>query len=153
MFKKALFAAAIGATVVLAVPASAQTGRVELQTSIQLIRATADGEVLAPATTVVPGDNLEFHVTYRNGTGATVTDFVVVNPVPASITLAPQSASQIEVSVDGGTVWGPLATLTVADADGARRPATADDVTHLRRTIATLAPEQTGSVTYRGIVQ
>ena len=124
MFTKTLFAAAIGVAMLASVPANAQDGRVELQTSIQLIRATADGEVIAPATTVVPGDNLEFHVTYRNGTGATVTDFVVVNPLPASVNLAPQSAAQIEVSVDGGTLWGPLATLSVVGADSTRHPAT-----------------------------
>ena len=134
-------------------PALAQDGRVELQTSIQIVQASDDGDIIAPATTVVPGDRLEFHVTYRNLTGSTVTDFVVVNPVPSSVVVTPQSASQIEVSIDGGALWGPLASLAVTDEEGNRRPAAADDVTHLRWIIASLAPEQEGTVTYRAVVQ
>ncbi len=153
MFLKVIYGAIIAATLTASGTASAQDGRVELQTSIQIVQPSADGEVVAPATTVVPGDRLEFHVTYRNRTGSTVTDFVVVNPVPSSVVVTPQSASQIEVSIDGGAVWGSLASLAVTDEAGNRRPAGAEDVTHLRWIIASLAPQEEGTVTYQAVVQ
>ena len=153
MFSRLISGALIAAALTISAPTFAQEGRVELQTSIQIVQATAEGDVLAPATTVVPGDRLEFHVSYRNHTGATVTDFVVVNPVPGNVVVTSQSASQIEVSIDGGEVWGPLSTFAVTDAEGNRRPAMADDVTHLRWTIASLAPEEEGAVTYQAVVR
>lgn len=153
MFSNSISGALIAAALTMSAPAFAQEGRVELQTSIQIVQATAEGDVLAPATTVVPGDRLEFHVSYRNQTGATVTDFVVVNPVPGNVVVTSQSASQIEVSIDGGEVWGPLSAFAVTDAEGNRRPAVAEDVTHLRWIIASLAPEEEGAVTYQAVVE
>jgi len=66
----------------------------------------------------------------------------------------PGAGSKVEVSVDGGTKWGALETLTVPDAEGKPRAARGEDVTHVRWTV--LAPVKaggTGKLTYRARVK
>lgn len=153
MLKKASTLMLSLAALAMAPTAFAQERPIALITSTQLVAVTDDGEELAAPTSVVPGDTLQFTTRYANQSGAVVTQFVVSNPVPANIALTPQAAGATEVSVDGGTVWGPLSSLEITLEDGTRRAATSADVTHLRWVIATLAPEEQGSVSYRGIVK
>ena len=114
----------------------------------------ADGKFkLVDPKGVVPGDTLVFITDYSNSGQAPVTDFVIVNPVPKSVKLSAQSAAHLEVSVDGGKHFGMLSTLTVPDANGNPRAATADDVTHLRWTITRLAQGQSGRAVYSAVVR
>jgi hypothetical protein len=82
-----------------------------------------------------------------------VSNFVIVNPVPATVKLSQQSAARLEVSVDGGKNWGMLSALTVPDAQGNPRAATPDDVTHLRWTITSLGQGQSGRAVYSATVR
>ncbi len=102
---------------------------------------------------VVPGDQLVFSTTYRNTSKQPVSDFVVTNPLPASVMLSPAGADAHTVSVDGGKTWGNLAGLTVGDGQGGKRPATANDVTHLRWVLPVIAPGASGKLTYHAIVR
>ena len=102
---------------------------------------------------VVPGDTLIFITNYQNSGADAVSDFVIVNPVPASVRLSSESAAHHEVSVDGGKSWGLLKDLTVQGADGNPRAATPDDVTHLRWTISQLAQGQSGRAVYSAVVR
>lgn len=139
----------------LACPAglAAQDRQIDLASSIQLVRSSEQGEELSPATSVVPGDLLEFTVAYRNQTSETVTDFVVVAPLSANVVLAGEDADLLEVSVDGGRTWGPLAGAKVPDEAGSERAAAVADITHLRWTIASIAPGADGEVRYRATVK
>ena len=65
----------------------------------------------------------------------------------------PAGAAMADVSVNGGKSWGKLASLTVTAPDGTKRAAQASDVTHVRWTLALLAPGASGTVTYRAIVR
>lgn len=141
------------AAMAMAPSAIAQESPIDLTTSTYLVETSANGETLAAPAAVVPGDMLEFTTRYINQSGSVITQFVVTNPVPANIAVTPEAASATEVSVDGGTVWGPLASLEIVAEDGTRRAATAADITHLRWVIATLSPEEKGSVSYRGVVK
>ena len=107
--------------------------------------------VLEPPAQVVPGDRLVYSTRYRNTSAEPVEDFVVTNPLPAAVTLAADGA--FEVSVDGGSTFGPLASLSLALADGATRPAGLADVTHVRWTIARLAPGEEGTLSYSAVVR
>ncbi len=109
--------------------------------------------VLAEADVVVPGDHLVFSTQYRNAGAQPVTNFVITNPIPAAVTVAPESAATLNVSVDGGKTWGRLATLTVSDGKGGKRAAQAGDVTHLRWTLPLVAPGASGKVGYNAIVR
>jgi len=152
MIKALLAAATIWSGVV-----HAQDKPVTLDAGVLLERPAAEGSdagvrLVAPEG-VVPGDVLVFTTRYRNGSGEGVSDFVIVNPVPPSVQLTAESAGETEVSVDGGSRWGALAALTVAEADGVLRPATASDVTHLRWTIARLGPGEAGMASFRAMVR
>jgi len=160
MIFKALIATLAAVSMAAPGAAMAQEKPVSLASDVKLVRvipATAQGdaaktELVEPAS-VVPGDTLAFSISYRNAGGEPVTDFVIVNPVPANVQLSDESAAASEVSIDGGKNWGMLASLTVADAEGAERPATAADVTHLRWKIALLTPGESGSAGFRAIVR
>lgn len=137
--------------------AQAQTKPVALSSSVQLVQITGEGAAarqnLVEAASVVPGDVLVFSTAYRNASATQVDDFVILNPVPATVVVAAESADAQDVSVDGGTTFGTLSALTVPTADGKTRPAAATDITHLRWTIARLAPGEAGTASYRAVVR
>lgn len=139
------------------VPVAAQAFPVELAGDVKLIKVRdVNGvrvqEQVEPKV-VVPGDTLVFSTRYRNGGSLPVTNFVVTNPLPAAVMLAPDGAEKQVVSVDGGKTWGPLAGLQVDDGKGGKRPATAADVTHARWTLALIQPGATGVLSYNAIVR
>lgn len=154
-------AAVCGLALALAIPAveavAQEAQPVELSGDVKVEKTVTENgkesRVLSKPDTVVPGDKLVFSTNYRNAGAEVVKDFVVTNPIPEAIRLNAEEAATLDLSVDGGTSWGKLATLTVADANGAKRAAGIDDVTHIRWTIATLAPGATGAVTYSGTVR
>lgn len=109
--------------------------------------------VMAEPKIVVPGDKLVFATAYRNTGSAAVNNFVVTNPIPAGVMLAPEGAASADVSVDGGKTWGKLMSLTVTGANGVKRAAQSSDVTHVRWTLAQVAPGASGTVSYHAIVR
>lgn len=112
-----------------------------------------DKHVMIEPKVVVPGDKLVFATAYRNTGSAAVNNFVVTNPIPAGVMLAPDGSAAADVSVNGGKTWGKLASLTVVAADGTKRPAQSSDVTHVRWTLAVVAAGATGTLSYRAIVR
>ena len=160
MIFKTLIAALAAVSMASPGAIKAQEKPVSLSSDVKLVRVVRDAELgstvrteLVEPESVVPGDMLAFSVSYRNGGGEPVTDFVIVNPVPANVQLSEESAAASEVSIDGGQSWGMLDTLKIAEADGAERPATASDVTHLRWKIALLTPGEAGTASFRAIVR
>ena len=139
------------ATAFAAPGAVALRGDVKLETT--RIENGVEKIVLATPKVVVPGNRLVFSTSYRNESATPVQNFVVTNPVPTGIAVAAQDAASLTVSVDGGKTWGKLAALSVKDARGVARPAQAGDVTHVRWTVAAIAPGASGSVAYHAIVK
>ncbi len=109
-------------------------------------------QLVAPKA-VLPGDRLLFSTAFTNTGAKPVQNFVVTNPVPAAVSVAPDSAAALQVSVDGGKSWGRLASLTLANGKGGRRGALATDITHIRWTIPVIAPGASGKVEYHAIVR
>ena len=126
-------------------------GDVKVETTV--VEKGVEKTVLATPKVVVPGNRLLFSTSYRNESAAQVQNFVVTNPVPEGIAVAAPDAASLTVSVDGGKTWGKLAALVVKDAKGVARPAQAADVTHVRWTLATIAPGAAGAVAYHAIVK
>ena len=149
----------ITAAMIAAVPAgaSAAAGAVVLKGDVKIETTVVDKgvekTVLVTPKIVVPGNRLLFSTSYRNESATPVQNFVVTNPVPEGIAVAAPDAASLTVSVDGGKTWGKLAALTVKDAKGTARPAQAGDVTHVRWTLATIAPGAAGAVAYHAIVK
>lgn len=141
-----------------ALPATAQDQGISLSGDVMLEKVTIDDggetsvELVEPAT-IVPGDKLIFGTDYSNRSSETVQNFVVTNPVPAAVRLAPDADPDLTVSVDGGETWGAITNLTVADAEGTVRPANHADVTHIRWTLASVAPGQDGRLEYPAIIR
>jgi uncharacterized repeat protein (TIGR01451 family) len=103
---------------------------------------------------VTPGDALVFVLSYANKGAEAASGFVVTNPVPASVGFTAVEGKEASVSVDGGKSWGQLAALTVAQADGTRRAATAADVTHIRWSFSQpIAAGSGGTLSFRGTVK
>ena len=140
-----------------AAPAQAQQA-IELKGDVALEQTVTgdDGTqtvVRVAPETIVPGDRLVFSTSYVNGSSEAVTDFVVTNPLPAAVRLAPDADATLVVSVDGGENWGSLSTLQVVDAEGSPRAASHDDVTHIRWTLAEVPAGARGSVEYPAIIR
>ena len=130
---------------------------------------TLDGNVMAVETSVddagntvtrlvepgviVPGDRLVFGTDYANNGAETVENFVITNAVPSAVRLAGDADADLTVSVDGGQTWGALSALTVTGDDGSQRAARHDDVTHIRWTLASVAPGEKGRVEYPAIIR
>lgn len=155
---KFLIAAVSGLLASMAAPAvSAQAAQpIELKGDVKVVKVVVENgqekSVLIDPKVVVPGDKLIFSTAYRNAGGEAVKDFVVTNPIPAGVALAPLGADKLEVSVDGGKTWGRLAALKVNNAAGPRA-AEAGDVTHVRWVLPVLAPGASGTLTYNALVR
>lgn len=149
----------ISAAIMASVPAvaSAAPGAVVLKGDVKVettvVEKGVEKTVLATPKVVVPGNRLVFSTSYRNESSTPVQNFVVTNPVPEGIAVAATDAASLTVSVDGGKSWGKLAALAVKDAKGVARPAQAADVTHVRWTLATIAPGAAGAVAYHAVVK
>ena len=142
----------------IAVPAVAAAQAVILQGDVKVEKTVveADGEQrkeLVDPDVIVPGDRLVMGTDYRNNGVEPVANFVVTNPLPAAVRLAPDADPALIVSVDGGSNWGPLSSLTVATEDGGTRPAQHSDVTHVRWTLARIEPGASGRLEYPAIIR
>ncbi|MFC3097747.1 hypothetical protein [Alteraurantiacibacter palmitatis] len=159
MFSNFLKAAFVAGSLMVAAPmaAMAQESPVALSSAVQLVIPADENagteEQLAEASNVLPQDLLHFSVSYRNTGAEAVSDLLLINPVPATVRVTDGSALSTQVSVDGGTSWGNLSELVVERENGETTPATVDDITHLRWTIALIAPGEAGSVGFRAVVK
>lgn len=141
-----------------AAPVTAQEQPVRLEGDVKAVKVVTDADgaettQLVEPTKIVPGDRLVFGTDYANGGSDAVENFDIRNALPAAVRLAPDAAADLTVSVDGGESWGTLADLSITDEDGATRAATHDDVTHVRWTIASIAPGENGRVEYPAIIR
>lgn len=159
LFNKILviaLAALTGAATVSA--ANAQGQAIALVGDVKLVKVNLDdgGETtteLVEPDTIVPGDKLIFTTAYNNTSNEPVTNFVVTNPLPEAVRLAGDADAGLTVSVDNGTNWGKIADLSVTEEDGKARAATHADVTHIRWTLATVAPGEAGQLEYPAIIR
>lgn len=159
MFNNIKYAAAMFfAAGIFAPPLAAQDQPIALAGDVMVEKTVVDasGEArteLVKPDLVVPGDRLIFGTDYSNSGAETVTDFVVTNPLPDAVRLAPDADADLTVSVDGGESWGLLADLAVTSEDGTDRAATHSDVTHVRWTLAEVEPGKSGRVEYPAIIR
>ncbi|MEQ8412290.1 MAG: hypothetical protein RIC51_04320 [Erythrobacter sp.] len=139
-------------------PKAAPASPVTLSGEVKAVRTMVDAdgtettELVEPGV-IVPGDRLIFGTNYANNGAEAVTDFVVTNPLPDAVRLAPDADPALVVSVDAGKTWGTLGELTATGDDGATRPATHGDVTHVRWTLERIAPGETGRLEYPAIIR
>lgn len=107
-----------------------------------------------PATSIVPGSVVIYTITAKNTGNEPANNIVVTNPIPKQTVYIDGSAfgsgTNISFSVDGGKSYGKPQQLTVKDAKGKPRAATAEDYTNIRWTFQfDLKPGQEAPVWYR----
>lgn len=157
---KMTLALAAAALALPGIPLAAQTAAspIALTGDVKAVKVViaADGsetKSLVEPATIIPGDRLIFGTDYANTGSEAVSNFTVMNLLPAAVRLAPDADPGLEVSVDGGKTWGALTALVVAASDGAERPATHADVTHVRWVLESIAPGAKGRLTYPAIIR
>lgn len=159
LFSKLVAATLLAGTMIASgTPASAQDQAMVLEGEVKVEKTVTDADgatsvELVEPDTIVPGDKLLFGTTYTNSSSDVVENFVVTNPIPAAVRLSPEADAQLTVSIDGGANWGKLAELTVEAEDGTRRAAQHADVTHIRWTLASVAPGESGRLEYPAIIR
>ena len=125
---------------------------------VEARRHALDGStrvVLTAPAKVVPGDRIVYVLAYRNTGNMPLASVVLADPLPAGVVYrAPADGSPApELSVDGET-YGTLAELRVAAADGTSRPATAEDVRHVRwRLTSPIAAGGRGQVAFAALLK
>lgn len=162
--------AVVSATIAVATVAPAQMAAaaspVTLDNVAQVERISLDAngqEVVAlkavAGEKVVPGDVIRYTLTFNNNGTEPASNLQAVNPVPAEIEFIEANEDWAEISVDGGTVWGKLADMTVTETaadtgETSARAAQARDVTHVRWTIKdAIVQGGKASVSYRGRIK
>jgi uncharacterized repeat protein (TIGR01451 family) len=142
----------------LALPAAAQQQPITLAGDVMMVKTEVSetGESttkLVEPKIIVPGDRLIFGTDYSNSSSKAVDNFVVTNPLPAPVRLAPDADPELTVSVDGGKNWGKLANLSVKGEDGSSRTAAHADVTHVRWVLSVVEPGAKGRLEYPAIIR
>jgi uncharacterized repeat protein (TIGR01451 family) len=144
------------ATVPAAVSAQSQVSLTS-HIAVERITTSSDGKQSVryeDPKLVTPGDRLAFTLEYTNTSQKPADHFVVTDPIPSGVAFADHESTGAAVSVDGGKTFGPLSSLQMVDANGAKRAAVAGDVTHIRWSFArTIAPGEHGELKFEGVVK
>jgi uncharacterized repeat protein (TIGR01451 family) len=148
-----------------AVWAQQKKGGIEIKTvsEVDVVGTNAKGEkeakrLEAGKVGAVPGDVVIYTTTFINREGKPAENVVIKNPVPQHMSYVDKSAegagTKIEFSIDDGKSYGAPEALTVTDAQGRKRPAKAEDYTHIRwRVLKALEPGAKGTVSFKAKVK
>jgi len=129
----------------------------------RIVVTNDDGrEQVESASEALPGETLEYRLTYENTSEAPLRALVITGPVPASTdyvgdSAATMVASELVVSIDGGTTWEAEPVIrTRTNADGSTEEYTVPpaEYTHVRwQSGQQLAAGATQEFRYRVVVQ
>ena len=141
-----------------AAAAPASEPNVSLKSDVMAIVTTSDeaGNLttkLIEPTEYTPGTKLSFGMNYSNSGTEPATNVTGTNPLNEAVRLAPDADPALLVSVDGGATFGALETLQVTTESEGVRAATYADVTHVRWTIASIAPGESGRIGFPVIIR
>ena len=138
--------------------APASEPKIQLQSDVMAIVPGTDDQgrailELAQPEEFTPGTKLSFGMNYSNAGTQTATNVTGTSPIHPSVRLAPDADPELIVSVDGGKSFGTLDTQAVEKTPQDTRPATHADVTHVRWTIASIAPGESGRIAFPVIIR
>lgn len=151
---------AIAVGLALSAPAAAAPRIVFSIAQLREVVAQVDGvrtTRMVRASSVTPGDVVEYVLTYTNQGDEAATDAHIDDPIPKGTAYLANTASgegaQVTFSTDGGRTFAPAVKLTreLRLPSGAveRRVAAPAEYTHVRWTLSQLAPGATGTVAFR----
>ncbi len=156
---RTLFALTALAAVSVAIPAVALEA--EQRVLKEVVVKQADGtekRSYVKADLVTPGTTVVYALVFRNDQPSPADDIVLVMPVPPEVAYIEGSATNrlasADFSADGGTSFASRESLRVTDASGIVRAAVAEDITHVRWTVASaIKPGETGQLWFRGTLK
>ncbi len=152
--------AALAASLLLAAPALAAPRIAVSISQLREVVETRDGvrtTRMVPATSVTPGDVIEYVLAYENRGDAVAKDANIDDPIPKGTTYVAGTATgegaEITFSADGGRTFAPAVRLTweLRLPSGAveKRVATPAEYTHVRFTLKSIPPGAKGKVAFR----
>jgi uncharacterized repeat protein (TIGR01451 family) len=111
-----------------------------------------------PVKLAIPGSQVIYTTRFTNKGAKPAGNVVIDNPVPANTTLVSGSVfganTAITYSVNGGKSYDAPGKLRVTTPEGAGRPATPRDYTHIRWSyVGELPPGKRGEVGFRVVIK
>lgn len=127
----------------LAMPASAQVAEPQALTiTAENVTAQTAERADAQSGATLPGDVIEYRLTFTNHTSTSVSDVVLNDPIPAGLIFVPGSVTGsredviVEYSIDAGASWSSDPVIEVETAGVSNiQPAPPEAYTHVRWTI------------------
>jgi len=139
--------------------ASALTAKqsVEKEVVVQMPDGT-ESLTREPAEMVTPGERIVYTLSFTNDEAAPASDLVLTMPVPPEIKYmdgsATKAGAKIVYSADGGQTFASRTDLRKVGTDGNMRAAIAEDITHVRWTVAgPVAVGETGMLSFKGVLK
>lgn len=131
-------------------------GTVEKVVSMEYEDGSTETEYV-PTEAVEPGEELAYVVSFRNEGEEPEEGVVIPVPVPDDMVYVEDSViadaedAAVEFSADGGKSFAPRDGLVVADGEETR-PASADEITHVRWTFARVVPGEEGMLAFHAML-
>lgn len=149
---------ALAGFLVVGLPSAADVlvspGTVEKVVSMEYEDGSTETEYL-PTETVEPGEELAYVVNFRNEGSQSENGVMMTVPVPDDMVYVENSVTaydaSVEFSVDGGATFAPRDGLVVADGDTVR-PASADEITHVRWTFTRVVAGEQGTLAFHAVL-
>lgn len=128
------------------------------EVAVKISRSGRQTEQLQPADRVVPGDEVIYTLEIRSTIAMVQPPPTIDYPVPEHMRYVADSAvgagALVSYSIDGGRSFARPEELFVTGEDGKKRPATAEDYTHIRwRLKHTLKGNAVAFARFRAIVK
>ncbi|NNC38380.1 MAG: hypothetical protein EX271_06045 [Acidimicrobiales bacterium] len=153
--KRAIIAALVAGTALIGTSSWALTA--EQTVEREIIVKNEDGSETVKreeADTVVPGESIVYSINYYNDLDKPAENVVLVMPVPTELTFSEGSADfdgvQTTFSTDGGKTFALRESVVVKRDDNSTRAADAADITHVKWVVASITPDQRGSLSFKG---
>lgn len=144
-----------------AIAQPAERGCIELKTVAEIEEPYVDergneAKRLVPAAKVMPGDEVVWTIVASNVCQTPAGDVAITNPVPEHMRYVGNTAfgpgAEIVFSLDG-TAFATPDALIVAEVNGSKRPARADEYSHIRWVLPRpMGPSESLVVRYRATV-
>jgi uncharacterized repeat protein (TIGR01451 family) len=146
----------------LAAAAATQNDRITVKAiaeiAVKITESGREGQRLQPADRVVPGDEVIYTLEIRNTSAMAQPPPTVDYPIPEHMRYVADSAvgagAVVSYSTDGGHSFARPEELFVTGKESQKRPATAEDYTHIRWQLKhILKGNSLARATFRAIVK
>lgn len=150
-----LIAAILVGSTIVGTSASALTAEQTVEREV-IIKSVDGTEIVKreKAESVIPGENIVYSINYHNDLDKAAENVVLVMPVPSELVLIEGSAditgAETTYSADGGTTFTSRDSVVVKLEDNSTRVADTTDITHIKWTVASITPDQSGSLSFKG---